>query len=139
MPSTTAMPSTAAVSSPALPSLPSAPASAVSNVVRFPGTHRSASPRGDQKSFMDAVYTSGAMPVSADDRATKAIAMRLQIFGFVTIEEVQLDGSARRLRPSEAVQASTARPWRVSKASGWAGGAAPVRTAGSPIAAFMPA
>jgi hypothetical protein len=31
---------------------------------------------------------------------------------------VQADGSARRLRPSEAIHGCTARPWRVSKPSG---------------------
>jgi hypothetical protein len=45
------------------------------------------------------------------------MATRLSIFGFVVIDEVQADGTPRRLRPSEAVQTSLARPWRVSKPS----------------------
>ena len=52
---------------------------------------------------------------AAEDRATKVMATRLSIFGFVVVEEVQADGSARRLRPSEAIETSLARPWRVSK------------------------
>lgn len=66
---------------------------------------------------MDAVYAAGSLPVAADDRATKMMATRLNIFGFVVIDEVQADGTARRLRPSEAFHASTAHPWRVSKPS----------------------
>ncbi|HZH53820.1 MAG TPA: hypothetical protein VEZ16_18290 [Microvirga sp.] len=64
---------------------------------------------------MDAVYTAGSLPIAADDRATKVMATRLTIFGFVVIDEVQADGTTRRLRPSEAIHASTAHPWRISK------------------------
>jgi hypothetical protein len=66
---------------------------------------------------MDAVYAAGSLPIAADDRTTKMMATRLTIFGFVVIDEVQSDGSARRLRPSEAIHASTVHPWRVSKPS----------------------
>jgi hypothetical protein len=87
------------------------------NVIRFPGARSSASPRRDQKSLMDAVYAAGSLPIPADDRATKDMATRLNIFGFVVIDEVLSDGRIRRLRPSEAFQSSTLRPWRVSKPS----------------------
>lgn len=87
------------------------------NVIRFPGARSSASPRRDQKSLMDAVYAAGSLPIAADDRATKDMATRLNIFGFVVIDEVRGDGTARRLRPSEAFQANTMHPWRVSKPS----------------------
>jgi hypothetical protein len=87
------------------------------NVVRFPGPRSSSSPQRDQKSLMDAVYAAGSLPIAAEDRATKAMATRLTIFGFVVIDEVQSDGTARRLRPSEAIHASTAHPWRVSRPS----------------------
>lgn len=73
--------------------------------------------RHDQRGFMDAVYTAGSLPVAADNRETKLAASRLQVFGFVDIEEIQADGTARRLRPSEAMRASADRPWRVSKPS----------------------
>lgn len=88
------------------------------NVIRFPGARSSASPSRDQRSLMDAVYAAGSLPVEAGDRATKAMATRLTIFGFVVIDEMQADGTARRLRPSEAFHVSTAYPWRVSKPSG---------------------
>lgn len=87
------------------------------NVIRFPGARTAASPRRDQKGFMDAIYIAGSLPVAADDRATKVMATRLTIFGLVVIDEMQSDGTARRLRPSEAIHASTALPWRVSKPS----------------------
>jgi hypothetical protein len=66
---------------------------------------------------MEAVYSAGSLPVVADDRETKAMAARLQLFGFVVIDEIEVDGTMRRLRSSEAVAASLARPWRVSKPS----------------------
>jgi hypothetical protein len=66
---------------------------------------------------MDAVYAAGSLPINAQDRATKAIATRLTIFGFVVLDEVQADGTTRRLRPSEAIHASTLHPWRISKPS----------------------
>lgn len=90
-----------------------------SNVIRFPGPRSSSqhSPARDQRQLMDAVYSAGSLPVAAEDRITKMMATRLNIFGFVVIDEVQADGTARRLRPSEAVQTSTERPWRISKPS----------------------
>jgi hypothetical protein len=91
------------------------------NVIRFPGsrlhTYQPHASRRDQKSLMDAVYAAGSLPISADDRATKAMATRLTIFGFAVIDEIHPDGTARRLRPSEAFHTSTAHPWRVSKPS----------------------
>jgi len=85
------------------------------NVVRFRGAKTLASYGRDQRTFLDAVYSVGSLPVAADDRATRAMAMRLTIFGFVVIDEIQVDGTARRLRPSEAFAATDLRPWRVSK------------------------
>ncbi len=78
--------------------------------------------RADQRSLMDAVYATGSLKVSAGDRETKLIASRLQVYGFLTIEEMGEDGSLRRLRPSEAIRARSERPWRLSKAS-YGGGA----------------
>ena len=66
---------------------------------------------------MEAVYSAGSLPVVAEDRETKAMAARLQLFGFVVIDEIQANGSTRRLRSSQAIEVSLARPWRVSKPS----------------------
>jgi hypothetical protein len=66
---------------------------------------------------MEAVYAAGSLPVAPNDRLTKVTAAGLQLFGFVVVEEVQADGSLRRLKASETIQAATARPWRVSKSS----------------------
>ncbi|WP_375464401.1 hypothetical protein [uncultured Methylobacterium sp.] len=71
--------------------------------------------RTDQRALMDAVYAVGSLAVAAGDRDTKLVASRLQVYGFLTIEEVQPDGSARRLRPSEAIRSRGERPWRLSK------------------------
>ena len=87
------------------------------NVVPFRSARRSASPRRDQKGLMEAVYSAGSLPLQAGDRESKVMAARLQVFGFVVIDEIQPDGTLRRLRPSESIEARTARPWRVSKPS----------------------
>ncbi|GJE38058.1 hypothetical protein [Methylobacterium persicinum] len=97
---------------------------AVSNVVPF---RRVMSPppmgerevglrrRGEQRVLMETVYALGTMVVAAEDRETKLTASRLQVYGFVTIEELGEDGRGRRLRPSEAIRARTDRPWRLSR------------------------
>ena len=77
--------------------------------------------RVDQRSLMDAVYATGTLAVAAADRETKLIASRLQVYGFLTIEEVGEDENLRRLRPSEAIRARAERPWLLSKASYGAG------------------
>ncbi len=76
-----------------------------------------ASRRSDQRAVMDAVYATGTLAVAAGDRETKLIAARLQVYGFLSIEEIDADGTLRRLRPSEAIRARSERPWRVTKAS----------------------
>lgn len=84
--------------------------------------------RTDQRALMDAVYATGTLAVAAGDRDTKLIASRLQVYGFLMVEEVAETGETRRLRPSEAIRASTERPWRVSKASYGAGAAVTIPT-----------
>ena len=104
------------------------------NVVRFRSARSLASSLHDQKSLMDAVYCAGSLPLQADDRPAKVMASRLQVYGFVAIEEIQADGTARRLRPSESIHASIDRPWRVSKPSWNETRAGLSRTAWSPVA-----
>jgi len=87
------------------------------NVVAFRQARPQSYSRRNQKHLMEAVYSAGSLPIPADDRESKAMAARLLLFGFVVIDEIDVDGAARRLRSSEAVQASLARPWRVSKPS----------------------
>ena len=88
-----------------------------SNVIRFPGPKAASSPGREQRGLLDTVYTSGSLVIAADDRETKALASRLQVFGFLNIAEVNTDGSARKLRASEVSRLSTARPWRLSRPS----------------------
>ena len=88
------------------------------NPASRPGAGRS---RAEQGSLMDAVYASGSLVVAAGDRETKLVASRLQVYGFLTIEEVAEDGTTRRLRPSEAIRARAERPWRLAKANYGAG------------------
>jgi hypothetical protein len=84
-------------------------------IVRFPGARRSTCDFRDQKSLMDAVYSAGSIPVGAEDLSTKRMAARLQVLGFFDVSEISGDGSLRRLRPSEAMRADDARPWRIAK------------------------
>ncbi|MCJ2068356.1 hypothetical protein MKK75_05955 [Methylobacterium sp. J-030] len=97
---------------------------AVSNVIPFrrpvpaqaPGEREARDRRrSEQRSLLDAVYATGSMVLAAEDRATKLTASRLQVYGFLAIEEVRDDGTMRRLRPSEAIRAKGERPWRLSK------------------------
>lgn len=97
---------------------------AVGNVVPFrrfpavpPASEREVRDRrrGEQRSLMDAVYATGSMIVAADERGIKLTASRLQVYGFIVIEEITEDGGMRRLRPSEAIRAGSERPWRLSK------------------------
>lgn len=95
----------------------SAASSSATNVIRFPGPRAVPSERRDQRGLLDTVYTTGAIVVAADDRETKALASRLQVFGFLNVAEIERDGSARKLRPSEVAKLSTERPWRLSRPS----------------------
>lgn len=79
------------------------------------GPYRPGQSRADQRSLMDLVYAAGTFILAADDRATKLTASRLQVYGFLAIEEIGEDGALRRLRPSEAIRAGLERPWRLSK------------------------
>jgi hypothetical protein len=83
-------------------------------ILREAGT---AARRGDQRALMDAVYATGTLTVAAGDRETKLLASRLQVYGFLSIDEVTEAGDHRRLRPSEAIRARADRPWRLTKAS----------------------
>jgi hypothetical protein len=87
------------------------------NVVPFRRPVAYGAPRRDQKGLLDAVYSASSLPVGAGDRETKLMASRLQVFGFVVIDEVTSEGDLRRLRPSETMRAAAGRPWRVSKPS----------------------
>lgn len=88
-----------------------------SNVIPFRRSAPAGLPKRDQKSFMDAVYMAASLPVAAEDSDTKMMASRLQVFGFVVIDELTPEGELRRLRPSESMRAAPGRPWRVSKPS----------------------
>lgn len=92
-------------------------ASALGNVVPFRRVRTGSEPGRDQKGLLEAVYNAASLPVGAQDRATKLMASRLQVFGLVVVDEVTADGTLRRLRPSESMHAAPGRPWRVSKPS----------------------
>jgi hypothetical protein len=83
-----------------------------SNVVPF--RRRSAGPTRHPRTLMEAVYSAGELAVPADDIPIKTAALMLQALGFLTVEEILADGTARRLGRGQARQAID-RPWRLSK------------------------
>ena len=88
-----------------------------SNVVAFRppgGSKPKPKPKRHPRGLIEAVYAAGSLAVEPDDVGTKTAALMLQALGFLIIEEVQPDGSARRIARSEARQALR-RPWRLSK------------------------
>ena len=81
-----------------------------SNVVRFPGPRSRQSADTQQKGLLDTVYTSGFLVVAAEDRETKTMAARLQIFGFLNVAEVLMErqaawskGDRQWTQPAEAI------------------------------------
>jgi hypothetical protein len=84
-------------------------------VIPFPGRRAAAFAQSEPKDLLDTVYTAGAMPVTADDRATKAAVARLHLFGFFVVEEIGADGSSRVMLPSETARLELHRPWRISR------------------------
>ena len=93
--------------------------------------------RSEQRSLLDAVYATGSMIVAAEDRALKLTASRLQVYGFVAIEEV-----ARTASCAASPVRGDSRPRRTALAPVEAGlrrggdhpepGRLPVRMAGQP-------
>ena len=84
-------------------------------VIPFPGRRTAAFAPSEPKDLLDTVYTAGSMPVTADDRSTKAAVARLHLFGFFVVEEIGVDGSARVMLPSETARLELSRPWRISR------------------------
>ncbi len=82
-------------------------------VIPFPSARQGI--RRDPRGLMEAVYAAGSLPLAAGDVEAKALAATVSLFGFVLIHEIRADGTARRLRSSEAVRADAARPWRLSR------------------------
>jgi hypothetical protein len=83
------------------------------NVVAFrrPG---GSGPVRHPRRLIESVYAAGSLPVAGDDIPTKTAALMLQALGFLIVEEVQPDGSPRRLSRGEA-RTALRRPWRLSK------------------------
>lgn len=68
------------------------------------------------RELLERVYAAGSLPVGADDLAIKCALAALAAFGFLAIEEIQADGTARQFGHGEAREGSAVRrPWRVSK------------------------
>lgn len=85
------------------------------SVVPFRSRQPAVAPHRHPRYLMDAVYAAGSMAVPADDRQNKIVAALLQGMGLVLIDEIQADGSPRRLAPGEARVTSARGPWRVVK------------------------
>jgi hypothetical protein len=63
---------------------------------------------------MDAIYASGALPVSPDEALARIVVLQLHRMGLVLAEEILPDGSLRAIT-SETLPGARTRPWRVSR------------------------
>ena len=90
-------------------------------IVPFRSRQPAIAPHRHPRYLMDQVYASGSMPIPADDRQNKIVAALLQGMGLVLIDEIQPDGSARRLEPGEARVTRARGPWRIVKPETGAG------------------
>ncbi len=59
------------------------------------------------------VYSAGSLSVPADDLTTKLLAVTLSSLGFLVVEEIQADGTARRIGTRKHRSPSDPRPWRL--------------------------
>jgi hypothetical protein len=84
-----------------------------SNVVAF-RKRVAPAPKRHPKSLMEAVYSAGSLAIGADETAIKTAAVMLHALGFLVVDEILADGTARRLSRGQARQALH-RPWRLSK------------------------
>jgi hypothetical protein len=85
------------------------------SVVPFRSRQPAVAPHRHPRYLMDMVYAAGSVAIPADDRQNKIVAALLQGMGLVLVEEVQPDGSARRLGTGEARVTKARGPWRVLK------------------------
>jgi hypothetical protein len=85
------------------------------NIIRFRRARQPGQKSVEQRQLMEAVYTAGSLPVSADDLETKRIAALLQVLGFFSIHAVTPEGGLDMLRPSQTIHADDGRPWRLTK------------------------
>jgi hypothetical protein len=96
----------------------------MSDVIRFKRGRPRAGTRREPRHLMEAVYAAGSVAVAADDLPTKLAAALLETLGFFVLDEIQPDGTARRLGAGETRPAlARERPWRISKPA-FGGGAA---------------
>ncbi len=89
---------------------------APSTVVRLKprnAVSRSASTGRHPRHLLEDVYTAGSLPVQADDLPTKLLAVTLSSLGFLVVEEIQPDGTARRIGTRMNRSACDPRPWRL--------------------------
>jgi hypothetical protein len=76
--------------------------------------HRiSPSRKAETAALLDQVGSAGTLEIAPRAFAARHAAAALHLMGFVDLEEVQPDGGARRLRPSEAREASPFLTWRI--------------------------
>jgi hypothetical protein len=84
-----------------------------SNVVAF-RRRAAAIPQRHPKTLMEAVYSAGSLAIAAEETALKSAAAMLHALGFLEVEEILADGTARRL-PRGRTRGALDRPWRLSK------------------------
>jgi hypothetical protein len=86
----------------------------IASVVPF--EKKSPSREAERAALLDAVSAAGRLDIVPRAFAARHAAAALHLMGFVSLEELQPDGSARRLRPSDAMNATPLLTWRVAMA-----------------------
>ena len=87
-----------------------------STVVALPA--RATASWSNPRVLLERIYAAGSLLVPAHEREARWAVAVLASLGFLVVEEIQVNGTARRLGPGEAGRDSTvarARPWRVSR------------------------
>jgi hypothetical protein len=79
---------------------------------------RGSLPEIERTALLDAVGAAGCVMIAPRAFAARHAAAALHLMGFVSLEEVQPDGAARRLKASEAMSATPLLPWRVARIGG---------------------
>jgi hypothetical protein len=82
------------------------------SVVPFP--RRCINRQAETAALLDAVASSGSLEIVARAFAARDAAAALHLMGFICIDEMQPDGSERRLSASDARFAAPFLTWRVT-------------------------
>jgi hypothetical protein len=83
-----------------------------------PFARKAPSREAERAALLDAVSSAGSLEIVPRAFAARHAAAALHLMGFVSLDELQPDGSARRLKPSDAMKATPLLTWRIAMTRG---------------------